>query len=235
MCSPFTIVAPEDFWLKGDKGQPTQYTYDPALTYYKDVQCGPLNQRSWVLQERWLSKRIMHFTKSGVYWECLTGVANETYRDGLPKIQLIVCANDSVTHLKKVLLQDSSFHENEVPKSWTTDLHNGWEQIGRRYSECQLTFASDKLVALEGITSLVGLKTGDTLVWGLWRQCLVAQLLWVHTKQMHRPRINAVWRAPSWSWAQHDISIRHVIDMPLEGEEETFAVIEDIDVDASPY
>jgi hypothetical protein len=86
-----------------------------------------------------------------------------------------------------------------------------------------------------GSAIVVGLRTGETLVWGLWRQYLVAPLLWVHTKQMHRPRINAVWRAPSWSWAQHDISILHVIDMPLEGEEEAFAVVENIDVDASPY
>jgi hypothetical protein len=35
-----------------------------------DVEEGDLNKRAWVLQERALSPRTIHFTKGHTYWEC---------------------------------------------------------------------------------------------------------------------------------------------------------------------
>jgi hypothetical protein len=67
----------------------------------------------------------MHFTKYGVYWECLTNVANDTHRDGLPRIRLGMCTNDTVTELKRALLRESASDGNEVPTSWTVNLRNG--------------------------------------------------------------------------------------------------------------
>jgi hypothetical protein len=48
------------------------------LKHFQDyVDAGPLNQRAWVLQERVLSRRIIHFTKNGIYWTCGYGVAGK--------------------------------------------------------------------------------------------------------------------------------------------------------------
>jgi hypothetical protein len=44
----------------------------------------PLNQRGWVLQERILSPRVLHFGRSQLFWECRHLVACETYPHGLP-------------------------------------------------------------------------------------------------------------------------------------------------------
>ena len=38
--------------------------------FRRDVENGPLNQRAWVLQERALSRRTIHFTTGQTYWEC---------------------------------------------------------------------------------------------------------------------------------------------------------------------
>jgi hypothetical protein len=46
--------------------------------FEKDVQEAPLNRRGWVLQERALSRRIIHFTKNQTYWECGDGIRCET-------------------------------------------------------------------------------------------------------------------------------------------------------------
>lgn len=46
--------------------------------YHKDVELSILNQRAWVLQERALSRRIIHFTDNQTYWECGDGVRCET-------------------------------------------------------------------------------------------------------------------------------------------------------------
>ena len=38
----------------------------------------PLNKRAWVMQERVLSRRIIHFSDEQMYWECGEGVYCET-------------------------------------------------------------------------------------------------------------------------------------------------------------
>jgi hypothetical protein len=53
-------------------------TSDTA-NYAKDVDAACLNRRAWVLQERVLSHRTIHFTKSHTYWECSDGVRYENF------------------------------------------------------------------------------------------------------------------------------------------------------------
>jgi hypothetical protein len=46
--------------------------------FHRDVELAPLNSRGWVLQERALSRRCIHYTSTQVYWECGEGVHCET-------------------------------------------------------------------------------------------------------------------------------------------------------------
>lgn len=46
--------------------------------FEEDVLGGYLNKRAWVLQERALSRRTIHFTDRQTYWECGGGVRCET-------------------------------------------------------------------------------------------------------------------------------------------------------------
>ena len=47
--------------------------------FNKDVDEGPLNKRAWVLQERVLSRRTIHFSAELTYWECGKGVRCENF------------------------------------------------------------------------------------------------------------------------------------------------------------
>ena len=46
--------------------------------FHRDVGVGELNTRAWVLQERALSRRTLHFTKTQTYWECGRGIHCES-------------------------------------------------------------------------------------------------------------------------------------------------------------
>lgn len=51
----------------------------------EEIEEAPLNQRAWVVQERLLAPKILHFSSQQVYWECRTFRANETLPNGLPE------------------------------------------------------------------------------------------------------------------------------------------------------
>lgn len=93
----------------------------------------PLFQRAWVFQERFLTPRTLHFGKTQIFWECQSQVRFETLPDGIPKgINL-------------------AWSQSE---SWVTEKSNGfqrsWNSVLEHYSKCQLTVASDKMVAISG-------------------------------------------------------------------------------------
>ena len=44
----------------------------------------PLNQKGWVLQERQLSRRVLHYTNSKLLWECRSRRACEDMPWGYP-------------------------------------------------------------------------------------------------------------------------------------------------------
>jgi hypothetical protein len=46
--------------------------------FHRDVEEGVLSKRGWVLQERALSCRTIHFTEKQTYWECSRGVHYES-------------------------------------------------------------------------------------------------------------------------------------------------------------
>jgi hypothetical protein len=50
---------------------------DDLSDFCRGVDRAPLNQRGWVLQERLLSRRILHFGAEMLYWECCLRSASE--------------------------------------------------------------------------------------------------------------------------------------------------------------
>ncbi|KAK5997943.1 Cyclic AMP receptor-like A-like protein [Cladobotryum mycophilum] len=50
---------------------------DDVFDYERSVDLAPLNTRGWVMQERLLSRRILHFGSNMIYWECCGRSASE--------------------------------------------------------------------------------------------------------------------------------------------------------------
>jgi hypothetical protein len=54
------------------------YACEVGGNFHDDVVNGGLNKRAWVLQERALSRRTIHFTAAQTYWECGSVIRCET-------------------------------------------------------------------------------------------------------------------------------------------------------------
>lgn len=138
-----------------------------------------LASRAWCVQEKILTPRTLHCGNHGLFWECRTARASEDFPSGFK-------SEDSITTIRLM------HPDHAVPLDWNSVVT--W------YSECDLTYPEDKLVALSGIARSYMDKTWDEYFAGLWRHNLVSQLHWIARDPRPRPQ----YRAPSWSWAAVD-------------------------------
>lgn len=161
-----------------------------------ELEQAPLLQRAWVLQERLLAPRVIHFGARQVLWECLELQACETYPDGLP-------FEYSPRRFKGLdpAVDGKRIRRNLGPTHMDTDRFDAyylWDNIITSYSEGALSHEEDKLIALSGVAKYMKAVLQDTYLAGLWQQCLPSQLLWHYDSPGTRPH---KYRAPSWSWA----------------------------------
>lgn len=204
-----------------DDGQSTQsITFDVACRkFWDDVAHGHVNTRGWVLQERLLAPRVLHFGRQQLFWECQTLEAAEKYPAGLPKHFRWQSRYDTNTNLKSKMSEvyDGRFKTSKQSEVFWEDgpsrFHDHWSAVVEAYSSTDLTFPSDKLMALSGVASEFLAHVDDEYVAGMWRRHLEAQLCWYRPK-FQPPNVSnkrPQYRAPTWSWA----SIDGTIEMPL--------------------
>lgn len=67
------------------EGQTRKYFVIDGNLWNDEVEHGPLNNRGWVSQERYLARRIAHFGESQLAWECREWRALEMFPNGLPR------------------------------------------------------------------------------------------------------------------------------------------------------
>ncbi|KAF6830533.1 heterokaryon incompatibility protein [Colletotrichum musicola] len=168
-------------------------------------QC-PLNKRGWVLQERLLSPRVLHFGRDQLFWECREHAAAECYPDTLPG----PVGKSADAKFKKL---DPIADGEEMPTEGPEPddplfYYKVWNRIAQAYSDTLLTKSSDKLIALSGIAKQFATRVNDTYVVGMWRKYLASSLLWhvdgesqIDGSPSRRPE---KYRAPSFSWASID-------------------------------
>ena len=101
----------------------------PPELYHHGLTEMPLLQRGWVVQERILVPRIMHFTFNQVFWECFEKVACAVFPQGFPEQR-----SDIQKYFRKKYFVESM-----------------WPEVVELYSKCKLTYSSDKMVAISGL------------------------------------------------------------------------------------
>lgn len=209
---------------KGEESK-TFYCADQEQ-WTRNVSNGPLNSRAWVLQERLLSPRVLHFSADQLFWECSELDASEAFPEGLP---------DGLGERFKRLLPFSGLLSVEQPGTTRHSSYALWDRIMHIYSSGKLSRTTDRLVAISGIAHKLSrsLFPRDTYLAGLWKRDLPFQLLWdVKEPQISNQPLDYI--APTWSWASRDGTV------PCEDEvwtsaasliEVTTATVRPVDMD----
>lgn len=138
--------------------------------FFTTVEHTPLNSRGWVLQERLLSPRTMHFS-TFPFWECRATVTCEAY----PYQDYAKQSIRLLTETDKLVIPETL---DTMRAGWF------WNNTIYTYSRCNLTEDTDRLIALCGIAKKVaGWQGGDYLA-GIWNQNLLKGMLWRNSKDI---------------------------------------------------
>ncbi|KAH7242949.1 heterokaryon incompatibility protein-domain-containing protein [Fusarium solani] len=198
------------------EGQEFEYLLVDNSTWQYEVTNSPINSRGWVLQERFLSPRVLHFCRNEVIFECCEASKSERFRQSMPAIDVV--AFEPFKNLGETL--DGTYD--------TAACYRLWNRVPGIYTRCTLTYPEDKLVAISGIARY--LKTflvDDVYVMGVWASDINAQMLWMcdentirthiidyqtlsELKHLSKPAVQTVstplrqCKGPTFSWVSTD-------------------------------
>ena len=155
-----------------------------------------LTARGWTLQERILSPRIIHFAKDQLYWECHHGYH---------------CSEDDYWHIgsrdthskidRRVKAAETEEEKRQIVLDWWYSV------VADDYSRRELTYSSDKLVAINGFAKMLSKMTPMTYLDGLWEEDVIKGLCWSRNSKGKKSAETG--RGPSWSWATQDSHIEY--------------------------
>ena len=203
------------------------YLCDAIDDFHQHVDQSELNRRAWVLQERALSRRTIHFADSQTYWECGKGVRCETltkmskyvrqFSDSLRHCQHELGANQTSPFSPKAsFLGDSHFPHStdEFVKGKKIKL---FQDLYERYSNMDLTRSEDRPVAIKGLEARLVQAFGGEGRYGVFSKYLHRCLLWRRSGAPLEPiKVFPDGPIPSWSWMTVKGGIKF-IDAPGSG------------------
>ncbi|KAH7212095.1 heterokaryon incompatibility protein-domain-containing protein [Fusarium oxysporum] len=145
-----------------------------------------LSTRGWVFQERLLSPRTLHFSQNEMAWECRSVCECECSATSLRTLR--------TTSVMKHFLNPQDPDASLAEANWRSE-------IVPAYTELDLTFATDRLPAIQGLANATQrLRSNDEYISGLWRKTIKADLLWYRNAADGNNRRIKDGGAPTWSW-----------------------------------
>lgn len=153
----------------------------------------PTLTRAWILQERLLASRVLHFGPQELMWECL--------RDSVCQCREPLSTSDLRDDVQHVSRLKEYFSARNWSDQSSQSLVKSWHRLIGDYSLLNITFGQDIFPAMSGIAkTFQNVKKSEYLA-GLWQASLLEDLTWhVEAASDWEHRLGE-WRAPSWSWA----------------------------------
>lgn len=185
-----------------------------------------LSKRGWVVQERMLSPRTIHFGSDRIFWECRSGnLLTESYISGMGSIQGLDGGFD---------LSISKVPISSRLQAW--EISDAWHRVIKYYSAAKLSKPEkDKLVAIPGIARYFGTFFDHQYVAGFFRCHLPSDLLWESLEEDDYlpPQLEVeaagktTYQGPTWSWVSTNSMVRFT---PLRKDERAQVTVERVDV-----
>ncbi|KXS98086.1 hypothetical protein AC579_5306 [Pseudocercospora musae] len=160
----------------------------------KEIKECNLSQRGWIFQERFLSRRTLHYCKAQMHWECQQNAATETYPEGRPTRRLY----------------DNAAFKPSSNTGGDAQILPPWQTAVTEYTGRSMTISGDRLNGLAGVAAFYACRYEDHYLFGHWARHLPIGLLWdTHgsskSPQKSKKRLRHL--APSWSWASISCSV----------------------------
>jgi hypothetical protein len=156
-----------------------------------DIKIMPLDTRAWVLQEKALSVRNLHYQHAGLFWHCQT-VSSTEIRPGLLQPHLDVKELHRIPRKSLPVRIDYDIHYHIYGDPSTLAW---WYFQVSDYTTRQLTFKKDRFPAIAGLAREFAHRTGYHYMAGIWAEDFQRGLLWKGAV----PESNHGF-GPSWSW-----------------------------------
>jgi hypothetical protein len=159
----------------------------PVHAYYStlhnmDIDWYPLNTRAWVLQERLLSPRTIHFAGPELLWECK---------------EQSTCECEAAIHYSHTK-RKASFAAGLMDLD-PSSLAQIWQSTVSTFTHLNITYGKDIFPAFSGIARQWAKAHADTYLAGLWKSTMIDGLLWRAGPKVARQALIRArpWRAPT--------------------------------------
>ncbi|KAK0620817.1 heterokaryon incompatibility protein-domain-containing protein [Immersiella caudata] len=171
--------------------------------FNKDVDDGALMKRAWVLQERVLSRRIIHFTTAHTYCECGDGVLCEQLTKLSPPFG------------KQYFVLDPNF-PRRLTQSGSRRTADFIQFLFKKYSASHLTIGTDRDVAIDSLVERMAQVLKTEVRYGIFDCFRGSLLLWKRSEEDKTSRISYGDRTvPSWSWMAYSGGIDFLSDSSM--------------------
>lgn len=158
-----------------------------------EFQMSRWNTRGWVLQERFLSRRIIYFGRWQIYWECQEMTQKEDGTHDGSEIMSAGIARGKGDFLKELRMYGFASRVRSVlPGKFGDELlgPSFWTDVVKDYSKRQLTFDTDKIEAINGVAKAMKRRLGlGDYAFGMFSKCIDQQLLWHSKGDLSPPKI----------------------------------------------
>lgn len=156
-----------------------------------------IGKRAWVIQERYLAQRMIHFAYDQVLWECRENRSCEIFPNSLPEAIQTTSTTQLIPGLDKTSSLVRFWDQVDLSQAQALAI---WEVFVAEYTAANLTDETDKLVAVAGLAKSIEKAMNCRYLAGLWENELLTQLLWSVYGSYGAVRPKA-YVAPTWSWA----------------------------------
>ena len=165
--------------------------YNYPTPYDDRLNSTSLGKRGWVFQELVLSPRTVFYGANGISWDCIEATADEvnSMRGRLPYTRAATAQKSTFAHLQSTATGSLSY-----PHIFPCD--DLWSNVISEYTRTELSFETDKWLAISGLARIYVEGTGHRLTAGLRCDQLLEQLAW-WSKDTRGRILNG---APTWSW-----------------------------------